>query len=315
MHSLAATASTSVTAVGDILGGSIEADVLLCAIATGGSSWLTSVVLPLALVLLLLGGALADRFGGRAVIAAGGLGEGVALPSMSNMVAAHVPPAAKARALGMSFTGFHTGNLVGLVLSPLILVQFGWKALFYTFVNHWGYFIYLNWMPSYFSRALGFDLRSSSFLSLVPWLVMAVGSSAAGFLADSLIASGHSITTVRKAVQSVSMLVPAVALLFLANPEISPAAAVAAMTAALGVTSLGQAGFVANMSDIAPKQAGQMFGLCNTFGCLSGILGVLSVGWIVEKTGSFVPVFQITAAMYVVAVICWNLLCTGERVF
>lgn len=39
-----------------------------------------------------------------------GLGEGVALPSMSNMVAAHVPPSAKARALGMSFTGFHTGE-------------------------------------------------------------------------------------------------------------------------------------------------------------------------------------------------------------
>lgn len=39
-----------------------------------------------------------------------GLGEGVALPSMSNMVAAHVPPSAKARALGMSFTGFHTGK-------------------------------------------------------------------------------------------------------------------------------------------------------------------------------------------------------------
>lgn len=158
-------------------------------------------------------------------------------------------------------------------------------------------------------------MRSSSFLSLLPWLVMAVGSSAAGFLADSLIAAGNNVTFVRKALQSVSMLVPAAALLILANPNISPPVAVAAMTIALGVTSLGQAGFVANMSDIAPKQAGQMFGLCNTFGCLSGILGVLSVGFIVEATGSFVPVFQITAAMYFVAVVCWNLLCTGERVF
>jgi ACS family sodium-dependent inorganic phosphate cotransporter/ACS family sodium-dependent inorganic phosphate cotransporter-like MFS transporter 9 len=39
-----------------------------------------------------------------------GLGEGVALPSMNNLVSAHVPPSAKARALGMSFTGFHTGG-------------------------------------------------------------------------------------------------------------------------------------------------------------------------------------------------------------
>ena len=36
----------------------------------------------------------------------------------------------------------------------------------------------------------------------------------------------------------------------------------------------GQAGFVANMSDIAPRHAGRLFGLCNTFGSLAGILGV-----------------------------------------
>jgi nitrate/nitrite transporter NarK len=123
------------------------------------------------------------------------------------------------------------------------------------------------------------------------------------------------VTTVRKALQSVSMLVPAAALLVLATPGLPPGAAVAAMTAALGVTSLGQAGFVANMSDIAPDNAGQMFGLCNTFGSAAGILGVVAVGFVVEATGSFAPVFQITAAMYVAAVVAWNLLCTGERVF
>lgn len=36
----------------------------------------------------------------------------------------------------------------------------------------------------------------------------------------------------------------------------------------------GQAGFVANMSDIAPRHAGLLFGLCNTFGSFAGILGV-----------------------------------------
>ncbi|KIY98369.1 putative anion transporter 2 [Monoraphidium neglectum] len=365
----------------------------------------------------LLGGALADKYGGKRVMAGGivyfslaslllpfalsspvqaagltipaillarccvGLGEGVALPSMNNLVARHVPPSAKARALGMCFSGFHSGNLVGLLVSPFILVSFGWRALFLlfgflgapllavwnatvpdkppaaqqlaaasaaaaagkpaggggggngvtlgrllshpatwaivvvNFVNHWGYFIYLNWMPTYFSKALGFDLRASSLLAFLPWLVMALGSSAAGFLADSLISRGVSVTTVRKALQSASMLLPAAALLVLSQPGLPPAAAVACMTAALGVTSLGQAGFVANMSDIAPDNAGQMFGLCNTFGSAAGILGVVSVGLVVERTGSFAPVFQITAAMYVFAVAVWNVLCTGERVF
>jgi len=400
----------------------------------------------------LLGGALADRFGGKRVLAGGiawfsaaslllpaalspavvasglalpamlmarcfvGLGEGVALPSMNNLVATYVPKEAKSRALGMCFSGFHTGNLLGLVLSPLILTAFGWRALFYVFgffglpllamwlsavpdtkpthkstpaldpsnssssssngpvqpqsstagagkegmstgsgqsvekreggastsggaatgnvsivslmskpatwaivivnvVNHFGYFIYLNWMPTYFVKALGFDLRASSFMAFLPWLVMAVGSSLSGVLADALVARGIHVTQVRKAVQTVAFLVPAVALLVLSQPGLSPQQAVVLMTVALGTTSLGQAGFVANMSDIAPRQAGKMFGLCNTFGSLSGIVGVTAVGFIVEATNSFSPVFQLTAGLYVLGTLVWWLLATGERVF
>lgn len=94
----------------------------------------------------LLGGALADKYGGKVVMAGGiiwfslasmllptalsgpiaaaglsvpailiarccvGLGEGVALPSMNNLVATYLPKEAKARGLGLAFTGFHCGG-------------------------------------------------------------------------------------------------------------------------------------------------------------------------------------------------------------
>lgn len=77
----------------------------------------------------------------------------------------------------------------------------------------------------------------------------------------------------------------------------------------------GQAAFVANMSDIAPRRAGQLFGLANTFGSAAGIIGTSAVGFVVEKTGSFNPIFKLTAVMYVFAVIIWNLLCSGEQQF
>ena len=53
----------------------------------------------------------------------------------------------------------------------------------------------------------------------------------------------------------------------------------------LAAASAGQAGFVANMADIAPGSAGQMFGLCGTFASLAGIIATSSVGLIVERTG------------------------------
>lgn len=56
------------------------------------------------------------------------------------------------------------------------------------FVNHWGYFIYLSWIPSFFSSMYGLNLQKSSFMAFVPWIAMAVGSSFAGVLADALVA-------------------------------------------------------------------------------------------------------------------------------
>ena len=69
------------------------------------------------------------------------------------------------------------------------------------------------------------------------------------------------------------------------------------------------------MAEIAPGRAGHVFGLCNTWGSLAAIIGVSLVGFIVEKTGSFDPVFQLTAALYVAATVFWNLFCTSEPVF
>lgn len=69
------------------------------------------------------------------------------------------------------------------------------------------------------------------------------------------------------------------------------------------------------MSEIAPRHAGQMFGLCNTWGSLAGIVGTASVGFIVERTGSFTPVFQVTALLYALATVFWNLYCTSDAQF
>ena len=94
-----------------------------------------------------------------------GLGEGVALPAMNNMVAG-LPREKRSTALGIAFTGFHcgrdilchcvhhaavccldhacqiasfcpaaplSGNLIGLAVSPIILAAFGWRSLFLIF--------------------------------------------------------------------------------------------------------------------------------------------------------------------------------------
>ena len=298
-----------------------------------------------------------------------GLGQGLTLPSMNSLVAG-LPRTQRSRGLGVAFAGFHTGNITGLLLSPLILSVAGWRAIFVVFgglalptvllwasvmpsaprdsntskeassgesgdraqalrlllahpptwaiifanfVNHWGYFIYLGWMPSYFHTQLSLSVNSSSVLSLLPWAVMAVGSSVSGWVADGLIMKGVSVTQVRKILQTVSFLGPAGALLVLQSARSSVTVSIACFVAALGLQSLGQAAFVANMSDIAPKHAGSLFGLSNTFGSLAGIVGVAFAGFAVQATGTFDLVFQVSAILYVCGAALFLALASSER--
>lgn len=47
------------------------------------------------------------------------------------------------------------------------------------------------------------DLLKSGFFSVLPWITMAISANVGGWIADTLIGRGWSITTVRKMMQTV----------------------------------------------------------------------------------------------------------------
>ncbi|MGO8803549.1 ACS family MFS transporter [Candidatus Binatus sp.] len=108
----------------------------------------------------LVGGWMADRFGGHRVLAAGvaiwslatfvtplaagaafsallaarvllGLGEGVNFPSIHSLTARWTLPSERARVLSVNYSGMYVGTVAALSASPLIITSLGWPALFY----------------------------------------------------------------------------------------------------------------------------------------------------------------------------------------
>lgn len=108
------------------------------------------------------GGILADRRGGRPVLAAGvlawslctiltppaahiglpvllvarvilGVGEGVAMPAMNSIIAGWIPVAERARSLSFVYSGMYAGSILGLIAAPSIIELAGWPAVFYVF--------------------------------------------------------------------------------------------------------------------------------------------------------------------------------------
>lgn len=109
-----------------------------------------------------LGGRLADRFGGKVVLGFGvlfwslftiltppaaflglawlylvrvgmGVGEGVTFPSMYSLFGRWLPLSERARAIGLNVSAVQIGTVFALLATPWIVLKFGWEWAFYSF--------------------------------------------------------------------------------------------------------------------------------------------------------------------------------------
>ncbi|KAG8054728.1 hypothetical protein GUJ93_ZPchr0001g30807 [Zizania palustris] len=128
------------------------------------------------LVSPIIGGALVDYYGGKRVMAYGvalwslatflspwaaarslwlflatrvllGMAEGVALPSMNNMVLRWFPRTERSSAVGIAMGGFQLGNTIGLLLSPIIMSRAGIFGPFVIF-GLFGFLWVLVWISA-----------------------------------------------------------------------------------------------------------------------------------------------------------------------
>ncbi|KAF2306351.1 hypothetical protein GH714_016939 [Hevea brasiliensis] len=244
-----------------------------------------------------------STFGLLAIRAFFGLAEGVALPSMSTLLSRWFPSHERASAVGISMAGFHLGNVIGLLLTPIMLSTIGISGPFILFAS-----LGLLWLTTWASGVTS-DPRDSPFISKSELRLIQAGAAS-----DSLIKAGYSITLVRKIMQSIGFIGPGVSLVCL-NFAKTPVTASMLITAALSLSSFSQAGFLLNMQDIAPQYAGFLHGIANSAGTFAAIVSTIGTGYFVQWLGSFQAFLTVTAGLYFVTTIFWNMFATGERVF
>ena len=195
-----------------------------------------------------------------------------------------------------------------------------WACVVANFVNNFGFFILLAWMPKYFNDVVKLNLATSSWFSALPWATMAVSGVFAGILADRMLSEWKvSTATTRKFIQSVGFLGPALCLLVLGLKgfAITPGFALTTLTVAVGCTAFSQSGFLVNFAEIGPKYASTIHGVANTAGSIAGMVGTYVVGWILSRSveSGWSNVMYMTSATYVVGALVWLAFMSGEQVF
>ncbi len=191
------------------------------------------------------------------------------------------------------------------------------RAVLVIFINHfctnWALYLMLAWLPSYFRDVQSLSVTSAGVYSAAPWLTMFVMINISGWIADSLVKHGNSITFVRKLMQACGLAGSAVFFL-LAPYAHTPLIAMLVMCGALACIALTFSGYVPNFLDIAPRYGDVLLGISNTFGTIPGIVGVALTGWLLDQTGSYTSIFIITAAVQVLGGILWLVFATGEKI-
>ncbi len=174
------------------------------------------------------------------------------------------------------------------------------------------WWFYLFWLPDYLGKQYGLDLLHWSSPTAVIalagiYIISDFGSVAGGWMSGRMIAAGASINRARK----LTMLICAICVLpvlfatSISNLWVS--------VAIIGLAAAAHQAFSANVyalpADLFPRYAvGSVIGIGGTLGALGGMLFSLHAGDVLQRLGTYTPLFALAGAAYFLALLSVHLL-------
>ncbi len=169
------------------------------------------------------------------------------------------------------------------------------------------WWVYLFWMPDFLHRNLNLDLKGMALPLFVIYTGASVGSVAGGGLSSWLLKKGWAVNGSRKTAMLVCAL--AVTPIMLAARTGNAWVAVGLVALAAGAHQGWSANVYTLASDMFPRGAvASVVGFGTLLGTISGMFISKMVGYILERTGSYVAVFILAGSAYLVALCCVQVL-------
>jgi ACS family hexuronate transporter-like MFS transporter len=162
----------------------------------------------------------------------------------------------------------------------------------------WWFFLF--WLPKFLHAEYGLTLLELGAPLIAIFVCADVGSIAGGWLAGRLIRRGWSVNRARKSAMAACALA-VVPIVFAAGADNLWLA-----VALIGLATAGHQGWSANVftlaSDLFPRAAvASVVGVGGFAGAVGGMLIANFVGFLLQATGSYVPVFLVAGSAYLLA--------------
>jgi MFS transporter, ACS family, hexuronate transporter len=182
-----------------------------------------------------------------------------------------------------------------------------WAFMAGKFLTDPVWYLFLFWLPDFFAKRHGLDLKSFGPPLIAVYLLADVGSIGGGWLSSALIKRGMSVNAGRK----LALFVCAVCVL-----PIFFASSVSGLWTAVAIIGLAAAahqGWSSNLytmvSDTFPRSSvASVMGIGGAAGAVGGMLMSTYVGQVLETVGSYAPVFVWAGSAYLIALAIIHLL-------
>lgn len=175
-----------------------------------------------------------------------------------------------------------------------------WAFLLGKFLTDPVWWFFLFWLPKFLHAQHGLDLLALGLPLITIYLLADVGSIAGGWLAGRFVKRGWSLNRARKSAMLCCALA-VVPVMFAAHVQ-----SLWLAVALIGLATAGHQGWSANLftlaSDTFPRHAvASVVGLGGFAGAVGGMLVSTFVGFLLQRTGSYVPVFVLAGTAYLLA--------------
>lgn len=190
--------------------------------------------------------------------------------------------------------------------AQILTKRAAWGASLGHFSTNYSQYLVLTWLPIFLVKGQGFSLTQMATIGAVVYCAQALGSLVSGWGSDHLIATGARINGRRAMILTGT----AGAGLSLLGAGLTSGLVAAGMMTLAGF-------FIGTMTPMVysiaqtlagPRAGGRWVGLQNFVANLAGIIAPIVTGWLVDRTGSYLPAFIVAAAVAVLGLISWGLI-------
>ncbi|RGB42532.1 major facilitator superfamily domain-containing protein [Rhizophagus diaphanus] len=189
-------------------------------------------------------------------------------------------------------------------------------AIIIAYVCHsGGFFMLLNWLPTYYLDHFGVDIKYLGYFTALPYIAQGVSGFFVGILADYVINRLKvRVIIVRRIAQIIGSCGIAIFLLLATHVAKTPLQGIILITIGNGLNSFTLAGLTVSQLDIAPRYSGLIFGLGSSLGMIPVIVGLTLTGWVLDSTGkNWNIIWNTASALYFTGAFAFSIL-AGEKV-